>query len=403
MALIPPFGIHNKYLECSMVSKLLGCFYLSYSTMFKLNMISVTYVLTSQIIRILYLRDPFPSQPILLCFLGFLMNRSRRVEHMGRIRRRGRRQCRVGSLKAGRAQAHVVDAQIRGNRCQIVGATRDVRRPLTSCITRWKVVRVDDVNQKETQDEPQNSRDRTIHCKQGIRDEQVRGNRQHPIQDFRNPECVLAQCHLYRGMRDSSEGVSVYLQTRHGVGLEYVRAEPTLPFGTAVPQTDFRHSRLLGEIEGYQIRKCANHCAGRRIDATEGPCFLHATGLLVVGGLWRNVVESQNSAVKEIHHYRPKVVLFVIDCDSEEWTRVQDSPDRPNYILEIGAWRTAFHKESVGDCVEAKHAIARAAGCGEAGGDRGRETLKGALVATCRGGPFQKAPDVIVDVKNRFA
>lgn len=192
-------------------------------------------------------------------------------------------------------------------------------------------------------------------------------------------------------------------QTRHGVGLERFGPKATFLLGAAIPQTDFRHTRLLREIEGNQVRKRANHRTGRRIDSTESSCLLHATGFLVIRGLWRDVVEAQNAAVQNVHHYRPKVIFFVINRDSEDWTRIQDSPDRSDYILEIGAWGAALHEEPIGDCVEAEQAIARASSGSEAGGDCGGEVLEGALVAAVTWGPLQKAPDVVINVEDRLA
>ncbi len=186
----------------------------------------------------------------------------------------------------------------------------------------------------------------------------------------------------------SSKTGSIVLQRRKGVLLKHVRTEAPLRLGATVAQANFRHPRLLGQIEGDKVREGADDGAGGGVNSLHCASLLHTTGLLVVGGLGGNVVEAEDAAIKEIHHHGTQVVLLVVDCDGENGSRVQNAPDRANNVLEIGARGAAFHKEAVGDRVEAEQTVASAAGGGEAGGDGGGEVLEGALVSSRSGGPF---------------
>jgi hypothetical protein len=147
------------------------------------------------------LRYTLPRQPILLRLLRLFVNGASGVEHVRGIRRRRRRQRRVRFLESRGAQAYVINAQIRPNHCQIVGTSCDVGRPVTYGIPGREIVRIDDIDQKETQDEPENPRDRAVHYEQRVGEEQVGGDREDPVQNLRDPEGVCTQCHLYWGVR----------------------------------------------------------------------------------------------------------------------------------------------------------------------------------------------------------
>ena len=137
------------------------------------------------------LRNSFPSQAILLRPCGLVANRPTRIKDPRRIRRR-RRIRRIRLLEKRRVETHVIHARIRCDHRQIIRASGYVGRPLRTGIPRREVHGIHDANQNESQDEPQNTRDRPVTHEQDVADIQMRTRQKNPVQTFRQIQCLFA-------------------------------------------------------------------------------------------------------------------------------------------------------------------------------------------------------------------
>lgn len=190
---------------------------------------------------------------------------------------------------------------------------------------------------------------------------------------------------------------------RQLVRLEGIDAKTALRFGAGIAQTHLRHPRPLRQIDFHQVGECRHHCLCTVADTGHRARLLHATRLLVVRRLGRDVIEAEYAAIQYIHHDRAEIVLLVIDGNSQDRAGVQNAPDGADDVAEVGCGGTGPHEIAVCDRVESEEPIARPVCGGESRGDGGAEAAQRALIPAggCR--IFKEPRYIVIHVENRFA
>jgi hypothetical protein len=127
------------------------------------------------------LSHTFPAQPILLRTRSLLRWRATRIKHLRRICQ-CRWQRRIRLLQQMRIQSHVINALIRCNPCQIIRACSDVGGPVRSGITSREIHRIQNIYEHEAKNQPQNTRDRPVRCKQKVAYIQMDQSQKDPVE-----------------------------------------------------------------------------------------------------------------------------------------------------------------------------------------------------------------------------